>query len=695
MNDRVTAAWVEFLRAECAAHPVLLVLEDLHWSDRATVRLVEVALRELADERLMVLGLARPDVKEMFPGLWQDPQLLELRLPVLSRRASERLVQEMLGERVTPEVVARIAEQAGGNALFLEELIRATAEGREGQPETLLAILQARFGRLEPGTRRLLEVASLLGETFWRGGVMELLGVGPDGQGKEAQDTERWLRALVGAEVILRRGTSRFAGETEYAFRHALLRDAAYGLLGEAERRAGHRRVAGYLERMGERDLMVLAEHHWLGGDQAQAATYFARGAVQAMEASDLAGTLRCVERCVSCGAAGEVLGMLRATEAWALTWSGNMPAASASGQAALALLPPGSDPWYRAIGPLMLMAGAQGQREVLVGHARAFVAASRAATPSIILESGSAGLFQLCLYGEQALVDEMTEQLHEARARLTESDARARGLYYSAILSRPMQMDGDPWPARGIAAQGLASFAAAGDGRFVGTLRGHLAFLRALLGEDRADVLGEFRAVLSLLEELEQTVLVMGFLGLFAIALASMGEPPYLAEAETLAQRMFTGGAFPGFFTGLGHVALAEVWAERGELLRAEEAVRQALPMFAAGRVGRPLGLGVLSRILLAQGPGRLAEAVAAAEEGLAALQAVGGISLLDVKLHLAAVEAYRAAGDHQAAWQALSLGCRQLERRAAQIPEGAARERFLTGMRDNARLLALKAAL
>ena len=84
----------------------------------------------------------------------------------------------MLGPQVAAETITRIITQAAGNALFLEELIRALAEGAgEELPETVLAMLQARFLRLDPGARRVLRAASFFGETFWRGGLVALLGI--------------------------------------------------------------------------------------------------------------------------------------------------------------------------------------------------------------------------------------------------------------------------------------------------------------------------------------------------------------------------------------------------------------------------------------------------------------------------------------------------------------------------------------
>ncbi|MFY0573179.1 AAA family ATPase [Cystobacter fuscus] len=154
MSAQVGRALVTFLGAECAHQPVLLVLEDLHWSDALTVKLVEMLLRDLAGQPFMVLALARPEVKELFPGLWAK-RLQEVLLHGLSPKACARLVREVLGPQVPERVARRAVEQSDGNALFLEELIRMAAEGRGDEaPETVLAVLQARLMRMEHGVRR-------------------------------------------------------------------------------------------------------------------------------------------------------------------------------------------------------------------------------------------------------------------------------------------------------------------------------------------------------------------------------------------------------------------------------------------------------------------------------------------------------------------------------------------------------------
>ncbi|WP_437726741.1 protein kinase domain-containing protein [Sorangium sp. So ce861] len=165
MSDQLRKAWLEFLRAEVAQRPVLLVLEDLHWGDQPTVSFLDAALRDLRAMPWMVLALARPEVHETFPRLWAERQTQEIRLKELPRKACERLVRQALGASIGREMLERIVALAGGHAFYLEELIRAVAEGRgEALPETVLAMVEARLSRLDPEARRLLRAASVFGE---------------------------------------------------------------------------------------------------------------------------------------------------------------------------------------------------------------------------------------------------------------------------------------------------------------------------------------------------------------------------------------------------------------------------------------------------------------------------------------------------------------------------------------------------
>ncbi len=298
------AAWVDWLRAECAAHPVVMVLDDLHWGDTATVDYVDAALRRLADAPIMVVALARPEVHDLFPRLWRDRDVQEIRLPALTRKAAERLIREMLGD-VDAATVQRIVERADGNAFFLEELIRAVADGRHDLPESVLAMLQQRLDALDPDTRRALRAASTFGELFWRGGVIALTGADE----RAAHVTDTALAELARRELISATTGGRLPGEREYAFRHDLVREAAYATMTDADRALAHRLAGGWLAARGFTDPLALADHFALGGDGKRAAEQFAVAAERAYTGGDSASALALVRRALACGATGDTLG--------------------------------------------------------------------------------------------------------------------------------------------------------------------------------------------------------------------------------------------------------------------------------------------------------------------------------------------------------------------------------------------------
>jgi hypothetical protein len=257
MGEQMRRAFEDLVAAECAAGPLLVVVDDAQWGDRPSLQLIDAALRHLPDRPLMVLALARPELAERFPGLWAGRPLTEIKLSALSRKASERLVQRVLGDRVSAAAAQRIVTLAGGDAFYLEELIRAVAEGKDGAlPETVLAMVQQRLDGLDPRRRRVLRAASVFGGVLWSGGVLALLG----GDERAAAVTES-LADLVEREILHRRPIARFPGEEEYVFRQTLVREAAYGMLTDADRRLGHRLAGAWLERVGESDPGVVAEH--------------------------------------------------------------------------------------------------------------------------------------------------------------------------------------------------------------------------------------------------------------------------------------------------------------------------------------------------------------------------------------------------------------------------------------------------
>ncbi|MBK9264517.1 MAG: protein kinase [Polyangiaceae bacterium] len=269
-GEQMKLALHDFLRAVCARRPLLLVLDDVQFGDHASVAAVGAALRDLADEPILLVGTARPEIDQVFPNLWADNGRQLMTLGPISPKASARLVRQVLGESVEASLVERLVSLADGHPFFLEELVRTASEDRGGaMPSTVVAMVQTRLERLEPLERRALRAASVLGDVFWRSIVSQMVG---------ADLTNTWSM-LVKNEICVRHRESRFAGDEEYAFRQALLREGAYGLLTEKDRELGHRLAGDLLERAGETNPLILAGHFERGGLGARAAQYYIRGA--------------------------------------------------------------------------------------------------------------------------------------------------------------------------------------------------------------------------------------------------------------------------------------------------------------------------------------------------------------------------------------------------------------------------------
>ena len=181
---------------------MLLLLEDLHWGDAATVQLLDATLRNLRDQPLLVLALARPEVQAKFPALWVDRDMQAIKLGPLSRKVSDQLVRAALGERANDEIVARVVDRADGNPFFLEELIRTVDAGQTHDfPASILGIVEARLDAEGAEAKRILRAASIFGEHFSQQGVAVLLG--GDASSHEAGV---WLEALASRELIMPAG---------------------------------------------------------------------------------------------------------------------------------------------------------------------------------------------------------------------------------------------------------------------------------------------------------------------------------------------------------------------------------------------------------------------------------------------------------------------------------------------------------
>jgi tetratricopeptide (TPR) repeat protein len=288
MTERVRRAVLALLTAMTEAGAVVVVIEDGQWCDAASIRLLGHALRELAQRPLMLCVYARNAHEERFEGLVgrgasSQHGATTIRLGPLGRRATERLAERLLaGSSAAPELVASLAARADGNPFFLEELVRSARAGNTEAPGSVIAMVQRRLGALGPEVRRALRATSIVGARAWRGAVATVMGEARDDVVRDLIDE------LVRAEILRAVPTSRFVGETEHAFVHDLVREAAYELVTEADRVVGHRLAAAWLHARDEHPA-VLAEHWARGQEPARAIEAIERAIERALGAGDTA----------------------------------------------------------------------------------------------------------------------------------------------------------------------------------------------------------------------------------------------------------------------------------------------------------------------------------------------------------------------------------------------------------------------
>jgi tetratricopeptide (TPR) repeat protein len=719
MGDQMRRAWEDFLSAECAAQPVVLVLEDLHWGDLPTVKLVDAALRRLAEQPFLVVALARTEVHQIFPKLWAERGLQEIRLGALTKRSCERLVRQILGNDAGDAIVARLLERAEGNAFYLEELVRAAASGKGAElPETVLAMVQARLEGLETEARRLLRAASVFGQTFWSGGVAALLG-----GVQTTTNASEWLATLQEREVIVRSGESRFPGEDEYVFRHALFRDAAYAMLTEGDRALGHRLAGRWLERLGERDAMMLAEHLERGGLPARAARWYCRAAEEALEGNDLEAVLARGDRGLAClisaatadpesrqtleirihddsalasgplsrdppsisavSVDAPLAGALHLLLSEAQLWRGNNAEAQRSAFEGLSALPSGTKPWYDGARLTIMASGRLGHVDwvkTITGLVRA--QPSEAVSAEIKMMALTRAVAELLQAGCYDLAD-------AALADIT-AIATAYGITDPAVLARSLDANarralvlGDLGEFLRLISEALTSFESAGHVRAVCNLRvsvgyGHLQ-------------LGAYAEAERVLREALIEADRLGLTGVSPSAKENLGMA--LAGQERWDEALAVAAEAVEAFRAQGNrrmeagalIYLALMLAMAGDLEAAEREARAALAVDPPPPI-RAHALATLAEILLRRGDP--AAALAAAREAIDLLDTLGTLEEGEALVRLVYAEALHASADRRAGSAILDARDHLLAR-AAKIRDPILRRSFLDRVPENARTM------
>lgn len=433
MGQLMSRAWVTWLKNQCAERPLLIAIDDLQWADLPSMQYLWRGLLALEHRPLLVVAFARPEVRTDIAGHWPGVAVTELAIEPLPHDAGRSMCRQALGGRAPSEAIEMAVEMAGGNALYLEELIRTIALKQPRQTsENLLGMLQERLDGLGQEAKRVLRAASIYGTVFWQGGIESLLG------NTGVFNVSEWLDDLALSETILRRPVSRMPGDIEFEFRSGLTRDGAYAMLVEEDRALGHRLAGAWLERSGESDPVVLAGHFQRGARPERAAPFYQRAAVMAMEGNDLDAALGYADKARECGAHAELLGQVCELQAAAYYWRSDYPACERHGREALEHLVTGSSPWLDAAGNAIVSCYRQGAR------ARGDQLLALAESNQYLDGAHERYVSMLCRAAIQLLFDGRRERARPLIERVSsiveglDAEARARLYEQAELLTEP-----------------------------------------------------------------------------------------------------------------------------------------------------------------------------------------------------------------------------------------------------------------
>jgi class 3 adenylate cyclase/predicted ATPase len=278
-KQRTLEVLVDQIEGLSAGKPVLLVYEDVHWIDPTTQEFMDLAIERIPRLAVLAIITFRPE----FVPPWSDrPQISALALTRLGRRDGAALVDRVVGAKALPaEVCAQIVRRTDGVPLFVEELTKTVLESdllRDAGdryelagplppvaiPSTLHDSLLARLDRSAP-VKELAQIAAAIGREFSHDLLSAVSGL-------DEPTLADALSDLSAAELIF---CSSMPPNAVYAFKHMLVRDAAYASLLRGKRQHIHGRIAAVLGKLGTDCPPEVMAHHLTEAGQAEASVEF------------------------------------------------------------------------------------------------------------------------------------------------------------------------------------------------------------------------------------------------------------------------------------------------------------------------------------------------------------------------------------------------------------------------------------
>ena len=299
--ERMLRELAEALEALSAAHPLILVLEDAHWSDVATIDWLAFVARRRAPARLLILATYRPtddlarqhSVQRVAQELARQGQGVEIDLPDLPQAGvAAYLAERFQGAPFTPDLARVLTQRTSGNPFFMvtlvDELARRGVLAQQpsgwallaepetvGAPQSARQLMEQQFDQLEPEEQRLLEAASIVGTAFAAAAVATSAEL-------EIEEVETLCDALARRGQFIRPyGVADWPDKTistQYRFRHALYQEALYERAPTSRRLRWHRQIGERLEAgygaQAQEIAAELAMHFVRGRDHSRAVHY-------------------------------------------------------------------------------------------------------------------------------------------------------------------------------------------------------------------------------------------------------------------------------------------------------------------------------------------------------------------------------------------------------------------------------------
>jgi tetratricopeptide (TPR) repeat protein len=685
LADQARVAWLELIEAESRTRPLLLVVDDFHWADDQSVRLLEAALKTCENHALTLLAAGRPEAEERFPGFIRDTRLQVLKLDRLSDEGSQTIVRAVCGADMDPAEVSAMLARSQGNAFFIEELLRARWRRDARVPDTLLAAVDARIDALSPLARRLIRAASVFGERFWEPAIQEMAGA-------QSRATSDAVQELVAQELVTEDVDSEYSDARQLSFRHALVREAAYARLTEEDRRRGHRLAGMWLLRRGARAAAVVARHLELGGEQGRAAGWHLRAAEQALERGDGQGALWHADHVSAAGGQEDLAGRLLALEGIARHDLGDGDRSLDCLTAGLGRLPPGGADWCNAFGLALPMLLDRRRTAEAFALCRTLLAAGQSQPSLEILAAAARAALSVWTHEGPSEATAELLALAQRRDSVPEQDRVLDALrkgYLALVRSQSSARQGDLGEVIDASEMAVSSFQEAGN------LRRQANALNRL-----GDGLKSVGAYVESLTVLDQGLALVRRLGItpteatitsnrgYVLAMLGRVDEAVVETARALDICTRAGIAFGVVYC---RAYLARALLASGALADAERNARLAADGAGAAPKARPFAETTLAEVLLRSGGAD--EALARIVPIVAEAQGPRGVDEGDALAHLVHAEALAALGRQAEARVAIRAARDRIEERAARISHAGWRATFVT-VPEHRRVLELAAA-